>query len=107
MSQWVDYSNELKNERKQVLNWIKYSHGLLDRALEEPYKYFTDYTLYSDEDGMWHYDTYILRYARAGLPNLLIEVEYQIENPNNKNYYISEVLELCDFNIEQIEEEEW
>ena len=49
---------------------------------------------------MWHYDTYILRYARAGLPDLLIEVEYQINNPRNKDYYISEVIELCDFSIE-------
>ena len=106
-NQWVDYCNELASEREQVLDWIKNNHGLLDKALEEPYKYFTDYTRYSDKDDEWYYDTYILRYARAGLPNLLIEVEYQIDNLNNKDYYISEAIELCDFSIETIEQEEW
>lgn len=106
-NQWVDYCNELAAERKQVLSWIKNNHGLFDKALEEPDKYFTNYTKYSDEDNMWHYDTYILRYSRAGLPNLLIEVEYQINNPRNKDYYISEVTELCDFSIDIIEQKEW
>lgn len=102
-NQWVDYCNELATEREQVLSWIKNNHGLLDKALEEPDKYFTSYTKYSNKDDEWYYDTYILRYARAGLPNLLIEVEYQIDNSDNKNYYISEVIELCDFSIKKEE----
>lgn len=106
-NEWEAYCNELEAERKQVLDWIKYGYGLLDKALENPDKYFTNYTKYSSEDDIWHYDTYILRYARAGLPNLLIEVEYQIKNPNNKDYYISDIVEMCDFSIEALEEEEW
>lgn len=108
-NQWVDYCNELATEREQILDWAKNNHGLIDKVLEEPSKYFVDYSKYSEEDGDWCYDTYILRYTRAGLSNIMIKVEYPIKNPNNKYYYISEFIEkdISDFGIEQEEWEEW
>lgn len=107
-NQWVDYCNELAAERKQVLSWAKNNHGLIAKVLEKPDNYFIDYSKYSEEDGEWHYDTYILRYQRASLPNIMILVEYPIEHKDNKYYYITDLIEkdISDFSIEQIEEEE-